>query len=102
MLIFTRCFIRRPIAADIVGTNEVGTVKYDSGKVWINKTQYIHIVDENIWKFHIGGYQVCQKWLRDRKGRKLGYDDLIHYGKMVSAIEETIRIMAEIGDIEIL
>ena len=84
----------------IVGTNEVGTVKYDSGKVWINKTQYIHIVDENIWKFHIGGYQVCQKWLRDRKGRKLGFDELIHYGKMISAIEETIRIMAEIDRIQ--
>jgi len=83
----------------IIGTNEVGTVKYDSGKVWINKTQYIHIVDENIWKFHIGGYQVCQKWLKDRKGRKLGFDDLRHYGRIVATIEETIRIMAEIDNI---
>jgi len=80
----------------IIGTNEVGAVKYDSGKVWINKTQYIHVVDEDVWKFHIGGYQVCQKWLRDRKGRKLDFDELVHYGKMVSAIEETIRIMMEI------
>ena len=52
------------------------------------------------WEFYIGGYQVCQKWLKDRKGRKLGFDDLVHYGKMISAIEETIRIMAEIDRIQ--
>ena len=45
---------------------------------------------------HIGGYQVCQKWLKDRKGRTLTYDDLAHYQKVIVALKETIRLMSEI------
>jgi len=53
-------------------------------------------VPEEVWNFHIGGYQVCEKWLKDRKGRTLGADDLIHYHRIVVALHETIRLMAEI------
>ena len=49
-----------------------------------------------VWNFHIGGYQVCQKWLKDRKGRTLTDDDSQHYQKIVVALKETIRLMAEI------
>ncbi len=49
-----------------------------------------------IWEFHIGGYQVCEKWLKDRKGRHLTSDDIDHYQKIVVAISETIRLMREI------
>lgn len=49
-----------------------------------------------VWNFHIGGYQVCQKWLKDRKGRTLTYDELAHYQKAVVALKETIRLMGEI------
>ena len=49
-----------------------------------------------VWEFHIGGYQVCDKWLKDRKGRKLDIDDINHYQKIVVALNETNRIMAEI------
>jgi hypothetical protein len=64
--------------------------------VWINKTQYFEGVPPEVWNFHIGGYQVCQKWLKDRKGRQLTYDDLTHYQHIVSALSETIGLMAEI------
>ena len=47
-------------------------------------------------EFQIGGYQVCEKWLKDRKGRKLSYDDIEHYQKIVVALNETIRLMDEI------
>ncbi|MDO9585433.1 MAG: type ISP restriction/modification enzyme, partial [Syntrophales bacterium] len=53
-------------------------------------------VPEEVWNFHIGGYQVCQKWLKDRKGRTLDADDLVHYHRIVVALHETIRLMAEI------
>lgn len=53
-------------------------------------------VPEAVWKFHIGGYQVCEKWLKDRKGRTLSKDDMEHYQKIVVALSETIRIMGEI------
>ena len=53
-------------------------------------------VREEVWHFHIGGYQVCQKWFKDRKGRTLTKDDLAHYQKIVVALSETIRLMTEI------
>jgi hypothetical protein len=56
-------------------------------------------VREGIWHFHIGGYQVCEKWLKDRKGRTLSRDDIIHYQKIVVALNETIRLMQEIDEV---
>ena len=56
-------------------------------------------VPEDVWDFHIGGYQVCHKWLKDRKGRTLSKDDLAHCQKIVVALQETIRIMQEIDEV---
>ena len=80
------------------GDNIVEKVQYtDKDKrVWINKAQYFSGVPKTVWEFHVGGYQVCEKWLKDRKGRKLSYDDIQHYQKIVVALKETIRLMAEI------
>ncbi len=87
----------------IEGEHEVEKVRYtepgqgsDYGQVWINKDQYFENVPQEIWEFHIGGYQVCHKWLKDRKGRNLSFDDIKHYMNIVSALSETIRIMKEI------
>jgi len=76
----------------------VEKVTYDANnqRVYINKTQYFDGVPPEVWEFHIGGYQVCQKWLKDHKGRPLTYDELTHYQKIVVAIKETIRLMTEI------
>lgn len=67
--------------------------------VWINPTQRFEGVPENVWNFHIGGYQVCEKWLKDRKGRTLSDDDITHYQRVVVALNETIRIMGEIDKV---
>ena len=56
-------------------------------------------VPEAVWNFHIGGYRVCEKWLKDRKGRSLSKDGIAHYQKVVVALSETIRIMAEIDEV---
>ena len=66
------------------------------GLVHINKTQYFGGVSQEVWDFHIGGYQVLHKWLKDRRGRKLSLDEKEHYQKIVVALSETIRIMSEI------
>jgi len=55
--------------------------------------QYFEGVPPEVWNFHIGGYQVCEKWLKDRRGRILNYEDLGHYCKVVTALQETIRLM---------
>jgi hypothetical protein len=67
--------------------------------VYISKTQYFEGVPKDVWEFHIGGYQVCEKWLKDRKGRQLSNDDLMHYQKIIVALKETIRLMREIDDL---
>jgi predicted helicase len=71
------------------------------GKVFINNTQYFDNVPEIAWNFYIGGYQPAQKWLKDRKGRKLEFEDILHYQKIIVALTETDRLMKEIDKIEI-
>lgn len=66
------------------------------GKVWINDTQYFDNVPEIAWEFYIGGYQPAQKWLKDRNGRELSYEDIRHYQKIIVALSETDRLMGEI------
>ena len=70
-----------------------------AGCVYINKTQYFEGVGVDVWGFHVGGYQVCNKWLKDRRGRELSYDDIEHYKKITVALGETIRVMDAIDDI---
>jgi hypothetical protein len=77
------------------GKGEVGE-RESNGCVCINRDQYFAGIRPEEWEFHIGGHQVLQKWLKDRKGRKLSADDLTHYQRIVIALRETIRLMAEI------
>ena len=93
---------------------EVGRVGWSDGTVWLDASKTsageghratepgtigFHGVSEEVWDFHIGGYQVCHKWLKDRKGRTLSDEDIAHYQKIVVALSETIRIMAEIDEV---
>ena len=71
---------------------------YD-GKVYINAETHFAGVPAEMWEFHIGGYQVCEKWLKDRRERELSAEDIVHYGKVVSALGETIRIMKEVDGV---
>jgi predicted helicase len=94
--------LNKPITKyPVTGSNEVDKVAYDekTQRVYINKTQYFEGVSPEVWNFHIGGYQVCHKWLKDRKGRKIGVDDSTYYQKIVVALKETIRLMAEIDEL---
>ena len=83
------------------GDNIVTKPKYQDGKVYINDTQYFDNVPQVVWEFYIGGYQPAQKWLKDRKDRKLEFDDILHYQKIIVALSETDRLMKEIDKIEI-
>lgn len=85
----------------IDGNNVVSKPNYQNGKVYINDTQYFDNVSEIAWNFYIGGYQPAQKWLKDRKDRKLEFDDILHYQKIIVALSETDRLMKEIDKIEI-
>ena len=83
------------------GDKLVDKIKYDKeGKsVYINKDQYFEGIPKNIWQYQIGGYQVCDKWLKDRKGKALSLDDIKHYCKLTTAIKHTINIQKSIDEI---
>ena len=93
---------------------EVGRVGWSDGRVWLDASKtnarkghratkpgtiWFQSVPEKVWDFQIGGYQVCHKWLKDRKGRTLSDEDIAHYQKIVVVLNETIHIMAEIDEV---
>lgn len=80
------------------GSNMVDKPEYKCGSVWINKEQCFEDVPETAWNFYIGGYQPAQKWLKDRKGRTLTFDDITHYRKIITVLLETDRLMKEIDE----
>ncbi len=84
------------------GDNVVRKIKYEAGNVHINETQYFANVPPVAWEFYIGGYQPAQKWLKDRKGRELGFEDILHYQKIIVALLETDRLMGEVDKVGVL
>ncbi len=83
----------------VSGESRVEGVKWENGRVFINDAQYFDNVPAEAWGFYIGGYQPAQKWLKDRKGRVLSYDDIKHYKAIIAALVETSRLMNELAAI---
>jgi predicted helicase len=83
------------------GDNLVAKPEYDAKqkRVYFNDTQYFAPVPPAVWEYQIGGYQVCAKWLKDRKGRALSAEDMRHYCRFATAIEKTIEIQKEIDEL---
>ena len=105
---------RLPVTLSFNGPEKpvVGKVGWSDDTVWIDAVKPkkgaadarvtgavgFRGVSEEVWNFHIGGYQVCEKWLKDRKDRTLTADDIAHYHRIVIALHETIRLMREIDE----
>jgi len=86
------------------GRTNVGADNYpplQNARVYINDTQYFDKVPSEAWNFYIGGYQPAQKWLKDRKGRTLNFEDVQHYQKIIRVLKETGEVMKEIEKIKI-
>ena len=92
----------------------VGRIGWSDGTVWLDArktdarqghravrsgTIGFGAVSEAVWDFHVGGYQVCHKWLKDRANRTLSREDLVHYQRIVATLAETIRLMEEIDEV---
>ncbi|MFN7210424.1 MAG: type ISP restriction/modification enzyme, partial [Aggregatilineales bacterium] len=86
----------------VSGDNRVGRrhPRYAEGRIYLNERQYFEGVSEAVWRFQIGGYQVAEKWLKERRERALNYDELEHYRSVVGVLAETLALMAEIDAIE--
>lgn len=70
-----------------------------TGKVYINDTQYFEGVPRTAWEHYIGGYQPAQKWLKDRRGRSLTFEEIGHYRRIVSALVHTGRVTGELEEV---
>lgn len=96
---------KQGVAYPFQGTNVVEKVQYRGplddapGYVTINEKQRFVGIEPATWEIQIGSYQPLEKWLKDRKGRKLATEDVQHYLRMIIALRETRRIMAEIDNI---
>jgi predicted helicase len=80
------------------GESKLDKPRYDaeSRRAYINTGRWFDGVAPEVWEYRIGGYQVCDKWLKDRKGRVLQLDDIKHYCRVVTAISRTIEVQREI------
>ncbi len=88
----TRTGVNFPVA----GSLQVDCYRWENGRVYINAEQYFEGVPESAWQFYIGGYQPAQKWLKDRKGMTLSFEDVKHYGNIIYVLQQTERLMGEI------
>jgi predicted helicase len=77
---------------------EIEKISWSLNTVWLDKdrSKGFQGVSQEVWNFQIGGYQICEKWLKDRKGRILSEDEVVHYQRIILALSETIRLMKEI------
>ena len=87
------------ITFPVAGSLQVDCYRWQDYRVYINAEQYFDGVPESAWNFFIGGYQPAQKWLKDRKGMILSFEDVKHYGHIIYVLQQTERIMMEIDNI---
>jgi hypothetical protein len=66
------------------------------GGVYINKKQYFENIAPEIWGYYIGGHQPAEKWLKDRKGGALSFEDIEHYQKIITVLKMTIELQRQI------
>ena len=93
--------LKTGVTFPVAGSLQVDCYRWKDNRVYINSEQYFDGVPESAWQFYIGGYQPAQKWLKDRKGMTLSFEDVKHYGNIIYVLQQTERIMQEI-DIIIL
>ena len=78
------------------GEGIISKIRYESGHVWINATHHFTDVPAEVWEYEIGAYQVCEKWLKDKKGSSLKHNEVRQYCAMLVAVSETLQTMKTI------
>ncbi|MBW9075653.1 type ISP restriction/modification enzyme [Agrobacterium deltaense] len=94
--------VAKPVLHPLVGNgdNIVVQGRYNDEKIYINDDQYFSNVPSSLWSFEYGGYCPAQKWLKDRRERKLSFEDIKHYQKMLNILRRTSEIMQGIDEDE--
>ena len=86
---------------DKSGNEMVDYIKYDKNSIKINESQHFDGIKKEVWEFKVGSYQVLDKWLKSRKGRKLTYKEVETLIKIVNSISEILELMEKIDKIKI-
>ena len=81
------------------GDGVVGQEQYSDERVWINPTQYFTDVPVEVWEYEVGAYKVCEKWLKDRRGKALSRAELQQYRAILRAVAETFQVMESIDGV---
>ena len=81
------------------GDHKITKINFCEQKLYINPKQYFTSVEQEIWEFEIGGYQVLKKYLEEREGQKLSWEEIQHIKDIVASLTETRRLMGEIDPI---
>ncbi len=84
------------------GDAVVAKYGYRDGKIWVNQTQHFAKVSVDVWEFEIGAYQVCEKWLKERRGTALSHTEIREYQHILVSVAETLRIVAEIEALSVV
>lgn len=91
-----RASVEKEPSYPVAGNNRVDVVSFREGRIYINSEQYFDDVSRDLWEYRVGSYQVAEKWLKDRKGRLLTFDELHHYMRVLAALDATISLQGEI------
>lgn len=94
--------LKSTVKFDVQGANVVSLVKYRDNKVRINKSQFFDGIDKGVWDYHVGGYRVLDKWLKNRRKTSLSGKDIEHFIQIVETIGQTMSIMDKIDKVEFL
>jgi predicted helicase len=86
-------------AFPVSGSNAVEKYTFAENKIQINKTQFFENVPKEVWDYYIGGYQPARKWLKERKGRVLSFEDVEHYQKIVTVLKTTMEMQQQIDEV---
>jgi hypothetical protein len=88
------------VGFEVPGENEIKSISYLKGNIWINKEQCLSNVPKSVWDYEICGYKVVDKWLKSRISKKLSSSEVEHLMQVIETIRETIKLCSEIDDIE--
>lgn len=92
--------LEKPVAKFLVtGDSGIKKREYKNNKIHINDKQYFDGIKPEVWNYYIGGYQVLDKWLKDRIGKILSSEEVNHFLKIISALEYTIKLQKEVDKI---
>jgi predicted helicase len=87
------------VSFPVGGSLQVDCYRWEKNRIYINSEQFFEGVSESAWNFYIGGYQPAQKWLKDRKGLTLSFEDVKHYQRIIYVLQQTKQLMREIDNI---